>query len=435
MKKFIIALATAIVICVPVLADNDPTFVSSFQLTHLNGSNPWYVTTYETDTAVTGDVYFYSKVMDGNSNIVELYAISETLNARAVATIVRVTDNNTSHQYYSCSTQSGDYYFSSRCTYWQTNLSDYIASPELAVFPASATNADIATAFNTFLNTPDTPAVASTFTVPSGNVLYFQVASEQDVDFDANMPRLSSPIFASQYGPWGNTGIKFGPVASLPTSGTTFPILSQDNIRWFVQAPTNVFGQSKIGTMQKHCIVGQWYALYCPDVFGLNETSADLDSNSTVPGASVKVSGSFAQIKVYPLTSTFDFSDGEFVTSSNDDFTSYFDGSIDENGAVTFTDQNGDVNSPVSGGQNFQDYETDPFALVENIKTILTNILSEIKSLFTFGYDAIQSLVNIMSDFVNVFQQLYTWLPSEVYTALVSAIIVAITIGVFKVFL
>lgn len=278
-----------------------------------------------------------------------------------------------------------------------------------------------------------TSGPSSSFRVPAGNVLYFQVDSEQDVILDANMPKLSSFLFASN--PWGDSGIRYGPAASLPSSSTTFPILSQDAVSWSVKQPTNVLGQSRVGTATKHCIVGQWYALYLPSIFGLLDTTSDLDSSRYLPGASVDISGSFSQIKVYPLESQFNWSGADFVTGSADDYETYYDGSVDENGSVTFTNQDGVVSTPPNGGSNQFDVDTNPLNLVETIKNILSNILKEIESLFTFGYDAIRSLVGIMSDFVSVFQGLYSWLPHPVYSALISAVTIAIVIGVFKVFL
>lgn len=434
MKKLLFVLAAVLTLSVPAFADADPSFSSTFQLTQNNAGAPWYVTTFETDSAVQGEVYFYVKVMDGNSNYRELYAISETSNARAIGTVVRVTDNNTSYTYYTCNTSSGGYYFSPRCTYWGAIDSNYVASPELSAFPSTATNAEIAAAFETFLNTPQTPPVQSSFSVPRGNVAYFQVAAAGDVNFTSYMSQLSFLVQfgENQYGPWGDTGQRYGPAAALPAAGTTFPLASQDPIRWFKDAKQNVLGQTKIGKSTKSCIVGQWYAFYNPDISQIAH-----EPTSDIAGASVTVQGSFSQVKVYPLSERLDYSGvgGTFSSYSDDDYASYYDGNIGEDGSITWTDQSGDVNAPSAGGQNAQYGDLSTEGLLETMRNTLNRIFEEIKSLFTFGYEAVQTLVGIFSDFVASLGQLYTWLPSEVYSALMSAVIVAIVIGVFKVFL
>lgn len=440
MKKVFLFVCFCIVLCVPCFAGSFGPYV------HVTKPN----TQYSIGISGSGNVDFF--IRPNNIGQQYVYSIS-TANNGTISFVGTTSNGQEVDDSYSNWTQKAvigsDTIYEGSNFSWSYDENAVLTGP--TPFSWDTSNADIYAQYVGFLednpyprpgtsdpnypgnNPGDTPGPSSSFRVPAGNVLYFQVDSEQDVILDANMPKLSSFLFGGN--PWGDSGIRYGPAASLPSSSTTFPILSQDAVSWSVKQPTNVLGQSRVGTSTKRCIVGQWYALYLPSIFGLLDTTTDLDSSRYLPGASVDISGSFSNIKVYPLESQYNWSGADFVTGSADDYETYYDGSVDENGSVTFTNQDGVVSTPPNGGSNQFDVDTNPLNLVETIKNILSNILKEIESLFTFGYDAIRSLVGIMSDFVSVFSGLYSWLPHPVYSALISAITIAIVIGVFKVFL
>lgn len=424
MKKFLLALAAALVLCLPAFADNSSEFQQSVTFT-----NAYNGVTY--DVYTTNNAYIYC-----------VYSNSDSTSAYVQC----ICDEAFSYYYESGGSYAVSAPLGSTGYYGDRIGSGSVSgiSPAYAIFPYGTSNADIASAFSEFLESQNTPGVPSKFIVPCGNVLYFKVDREQDVTFTAVMPVLSS-LLGTPTGAW-NSGIQYGPAASLPTSGTTFPILSQDPINFAKTVSNqNLLGQTKNAISTKHCIAGQYYALYLPYHYGgwlalgSSHVYPDGSTSGGIVGANVTVSGSFSEIKVFPLTEK---ANGDLLTGSvtldsgsDDGFSSYFDGEISETGTVTWLDQNGDISSPSVGGTSYVPEDVSTESIIDQIKNILSSIVSEIKNLFSFGYEAVNTLVGLMHDFVGVFKQLYEWLPTEVYSALVSAIIVAITIGVFKVFL
>lgn len=420
MKKLLIAIAAALVLCVPAFATSVQYFAPQPVVLSQTGENTEHWTS-------TGDVYFYIRVNSSN-NIPYLTAICEDSVHTASVWIHEVGDGyNTA-----VNNQLGNSsYYVKDCS---SILTTYTTTPSLAVFDANTTDEDIASAFADYLENPSgIPDTVYNFNLPRGNVLYFQVASESDVNITSYMETLSLIVNgqSATYGPWGDTGQRYGPAAALPTSGTTFPLLSQDPIHWNKDASQNMLGQTKIGRKTVHCIAGQWYCFYNPNA---NHVEGGDPYQATV-GATVNFKGSFSQVKVYPVSQKLSVVDGDLYSGSDDDFSSYYDGTLNENGTVSWTNQDGNIESPSAGGQNFQDGPQTADSLLEQIKITLSTVVSELQTLFTFGYEAIQSLVGLMRDFVSVFSGLYTWLPAPIYSALISAVIVAIVIGVFKVFL
>lgn len=438
MKRFLLVLAAALALSVPSFADADPYFASSVSAVKTGNS----VQSYNyTSTNTDKPCYFF---FVDNSGAYLSYAISEYQGA--TFSVTRQSDNGIANSGSINSTYvyNGSTYYTASNVQGLSNPPSYTITPAISVFPSNATYDDFCAAFETFLSGASGDPVQSSFIVPSGNVLYFKVDREQDVNFSATMPVMSS-LLGTPTGAW-NSGIEFGPAAALPTSNTTFPILSQDPINFAKSAINqNLLGQTKSALARKHCIAGQYYVLYLPYHYGgwlalgSSHVYSDGSVSGDIVGANVTVSGSFAEIKVYPLSEK---ANGDLLTGSvtldsgsDDGFASYYDGEISETGTVTWLNQDGEVSAPSVGGTSYVPEDVSTESIIDQIKNILSSIVSEIKNLFSFGYEAVNTLVGLMRDFVSIFQQLYDWLPSEVYSALISAIIVAITIGVFKVFL
>lgn len=421
MKKFIFLIITCVVLAVPCFADNEVYFSNPLTVYGLNNNSRNIICNFENEPG-----YFYLQWGSEFHNYYKIIAISETAN-----NTFNETDSDTNNTYsYSVNSAFGDYfnYFLSSAS----PASNITWTPNITVFEYDATVSDINSAFDSFLNGQSSNNSEVTFTLPRGNVLYFKVTANQDVHFESDF-MVNSALFSSgTYGPWGDTQQRFGAVSALPNSSTVFPLSSQNPITWYKSPSQNVLGQTKTGRASISCVTNQYYCFYNP-AFSYISDSQERDS----VGGTVHVNGSFAEIKIYPLSQQLTIENGQVLmnSDSNDGFASYFDGTSNENGTVTFTDQDGNIGLPVNGGQNQQDAPITAQGLIESIKGTLQNILREIESLFTFGYEAIQNLVGTISEFTSVFSQLYTWLPSPVYQALISAIIIAITIGVFKVFL
>lgn len=414
MKKLLFMLCAVLALSVSVFADSS-SFVS--QQSYINNGVSYNIySNYD-------DVRFAARMNPNDSTLCSIIAFSQDSTHTYIRVNVSDGTNFTGHVDVG-GTLDG--------VYTDTVNSALVSSlSSITPYPASTSTLTMCQDYlGSF--TPDPAPISSSFTLPRGNVLYFQVASESDVTFISEFPRLSNIVTIGGGNPWGDTAAAYGLAASLPTASTKFPIASMDTVVWLKYGSTNVLGQTKTGSVTKHCIVNQWYALYNPSFAYISEQMRD------AVGGTITASGSFAQIKVYPLNQELSFENGisGFNSDSTDGYASYYDGTIDsETGEVIFTNQDGVVSEPVNGGQNYQEPAIGAVGLIEQVKQTLANILIEIENLFTFGYSAIGSLVGLMSQFVNSLGQLYSWLPSEVYSAIMSAVIVAIVIGVFKVFL
>lgn len=101
----------------------------------------------------------------------------------------------------------------------------------------------------------------------------------------------------------------------------------------------------------------------------------------------------------------------------------------DETGEWVGTNQDGDPASPVWGGQN--DFENTP----TTVNDWLENIAHQISSFFSGAIGAITTLSVAVKNFSSTLMALYVWLPSPVLSILSSAVMLAIVIGVIKVFI
>lgn len=432
MKKVILFVCFCIVLCVP-------TFAVSFSDTLYLDRRP----TFDSTARYSASNGYYCLVLSSNGEVRLPYFLTdssgESFSFSITSSVSTDSPTTETYTYNADLTYDGIYYASGPSGIRSSGS----AVPDLTPF---STLADAVSAFKVALpdlpppgsgggSTPGPDDRLSSFTLPRGNVAYFKVSVASDVNMTSHMPTLNNLVqFGNNsLGPWGDTGQRWGAASALPDSSTTFPLGSQVPLTWTKDSSQNILGQTKIAHATKSCTIGQWYVFFNPGVSGLSANGMN-----DIAGASVDFTGYFSELKVFPLSERLDYSNplgGTFESYSDDGYASYFDGTINDNGTVTWENQDGELSSPAIGGQNAQYGDLSTEGLIKRVQEYLANILNEIKSLFTFGYEAIQSLVDIMSDFVNVFQGLYSWLPQPVHAALISAVSVAVVIGVFKVFL
>lgn len=416
MKKFIIFAIMVFVLCVPALADSSYFSEVPVRLYNSSSNRP--------DYTITSDdpVFVYGVVVSGN---VRYFSISE--NSSYSYTISGVNDYGNSYNQINHTDQFtiGDYHNRVIVNISESNATSV---PGIAVFPEGTTDASIAAEFSEYLiSINPSPGLPTSFTVPRGNVLYFQVASNSDVTFESHFSE-NSGLFSSGnvYGPWGDTYQRISTEASLPGTGIEFPRSGSSAIVWEKGEPLNVLGQTKTGIYTDTFQSGTYYAFYNPAYQSI--ASSDGFGSASV-GSNVTVSGNFSFIRIYSLQQIYD------ISTSTNDYDDYYVGTPDGDGGVTWVDQDDQISYPTSGGENQEDEPISSVSLIESIKRILRNILSEIESIFTFGFSAIRDLVDLMDEFVATFDDLYEWLPEECYTLLIACVSVAIAIGVFKVFL
>lgn len=285
------------------------------------------------------------------------------------------------------------------------------------------------------------------FSVPAGWVAYIQLEDPaQDIDISATMFQNSALIGTNgSYWP-SNATIRDG--ASYPSAGTQFPVSGAQTIRWFKDAggSTNLLGQTKAArsTFQATSNLVEIYNPYHTGstVGDSTEAATSWLAGDPNPNLTVTVTGlSPNGIRMYPLSDRMDVSadsDSFIVSGSNDDYTDYVESSNQppenpdpENPqpVISWKTPGGDPTpAPTPGGEN------EPIQSA-SIADILNNFLNRFTSLFTEGFDAIRNLSENASQFVSRLSSLYAWLPPQILGVLTSAIILAIIVGVLKVFL
>lgn len=141
-------------------------------------------------------------------------------------------------------------------------------------------------------------------------------------------------------------------------------------------------------------------------------------------------------VKLYPLTSMAAVGQGQTIDVGNDDSENVGSGDI-SNG--TWTNGDGNVFTPPQGGGNGTGSSQNPLeaisSTVEHLGEVLNQFVAGLSTILTVPVEAIQTLINNGSAFVSQLSGLYSWLPTQVYSTLTSAIILCITVGVLKVLL
>lgn len=259
------------------------------------------------------------------------------------------------------------------------------------------------------------------FTLPSGNIAYVDLGEttyNQSRHYRATTTFNGlSNIFNSQFGSldkgtWGYS-------SSIPSSGSA--IVTPSNRLGFVKTGSlNVLGQSSQGIWsQTSTATARYLVIYNPLIDGVDATDDSdysLFYNVSIPDA--------VRVYVVPM------SQGWNESGYYQDATPPKVGTPDENGNIVWTDESGGaVSAPELGGYNT------PTVHGRTINEWLEQIANDISRFFQGAVGAITTLVNAGSDFIGSLGGLYAWLPGPVYSVLISALIVAITIGVIKVFL
>lgn len=284
-----------------------------------------------------------------------------------------------------------------------------------------------AVAFFDFLDNEYVPPLvghAASFSLPCGNVAYVQLSEVSTLSLFGTFEQWSN-----FHGSWNEMSIAYLSNASLPVSGTTFPLSGMSPIPFVAsEGTTNILGLSKTGSA---VINGSgWVCIYNPtwQQYGQGNNH-DLNPTITISGSKI------ADIKVYPLNGSIVIGSG-IVSGSDSGFQSNFTGSVDpETGYVTFYDQNGNLGVPSTGGTGYLPDDLTGASLGQAIKQILQDIVSSLENVFSVSHNAIVQLVAAGRNFVQSLTSMYAWLPSAVFTVLSSAVVIVITIGILKVFL
>ena len=274
---------------------------------------------------------------------------------------------------------------------------------------------------------PQTPHPVS-FSLQPGYVAFVDVS-----DLTGVSASLSTSVFGSAEWSPRITDQSIGVISSLPNS-FSIPLTGTSRISWSGSGTRNVLGQYK--SFAYSYSTSNTGSAYIAIVNPLQASQgSQLTALASMPSSrnnpiSVTVNTALS-VKVYSLTASLALGSGTLDTETDGNTWS---GTVDDStGEWSFyNDQTGlptNIDSlPVGGGN-------EPIIGETSINDWLQEIANNIKGFFSGAIGAVTTLVSAGSDFIHSLSGLYAWLPAPVYSVLVSALILVITIGVIKVFI
>lgn len=252
-----------------------------------------------------------------------------------------------------------------------------------------------------------------TYSLPSGNAIIIEYGTAAQYSISVNSGPYPSPHTVN--------GIRTGYLSSI----SSIDINSFDEVLFTGTGKTNIIGNYsnfyytgntaiESGSNDKYLViinpsypngfVANVLTAYNP---AISINCSNVKSFNVIPlQASIQNGAIFNEVTDENIIGQYDTDTGEWIT----------------------VDENGNPITPSSGGMNIS-------GQAKTITEWLSNIAEELSDFFRGPINAVQVLVSNLQGFVNSIKSLYTWLPAPVYSLLTSAILVAITIGVIKIFI
>lgn len=306
--------------------------------------------------------------------------------------------------------------------YYRITSGTYNANSVVPSVPMFETLNDALNAINDWIDNPPVSSQPLSLALQPGNVAYIDITN---TNATITLTQHTSVAY------WQLTSTQYiGASNSLPSSGFTVPIAGTGMIDWVGVGRKTVQGQYNdwtsvnqiSGSASDHQHV---YAIVVNPLQNNVTTGSGLDVSSVANGIiNISVDPAWS-VKIYQLENQFSLGI-DSNTQSGDTGTGTYDSNT---GQWTYTnDQTGESFDQQFGGM------TTPDSQFDSIHDFLENIANTISGFFSGAINAVSTLVGAGSSFFGVLGGLYSWLPPAVYSVLVSALIIVITIGVIKVF-
>ena len=312
--------------------------------------------------------------------------------------------------------------------FFNTDIPENLQPPLLEIKNPNWSRSQISTALDFF--EPPSPQTDKKITIPIGYAAFLKASGTLTMrcTFPSN-----SALFSGTSGWWGETHQTIGSASALPDASFQFPVADALQIHWgrdTALSPLGILGTTK-HAYSEHAAFSPWTVIYNP-VYKSVSIGANANDPDSFNGP-ITVSGTIGEFRLYPLSSGLS-SSGIIGDGSSDDFIDVM--IYPETGEPVYTDPFGNVVSPPSaGGHTALPEAASNTSLIQRIVGILSDLVNRIEGIFSVAYQAISNLVGLAGPFVSKLSALYSWLPAPVLSALSSAMILAITIGVLKVFL
>lgn len=356
----------------------------------------------------TGDVSVYLFRVEGEY----VYAVSTSSSSNVFAGLSDSSSPSMSWNVNSpCPGYSGYYYgFNGLTT--STHFSPF--NPDIPVF--SSFEEGLSAVISYIENGPLVDSSLQ-YSLPPGNAIYIQVPSGASYTLRTRMPES---VLGSNHYPGNNQVITL--VSVLPSGGVapTSPL-----VPWQQEGALSVLGLSRNASYSGTNASSGYLCIVNPLYYsGTANGPYEFLSNGSIDIVIDRQQG----FVVYPLDSSLGFTSGLGINVDTEILDTPFTGSIDsETGEILWQDSNGGSLAPTTGGGNL-------VSTSETIFDFLRNIGDEISTFLKGPIQAIQTVVSAIREFLGSFTQLYMWLPSPVYNLITSALMIALTIGVIKIF-
>lgn len=304
--------------------------------------------------------------------------------------------------------RSGDYYFV-RYGFADDSSNTITPNPDIPTY--SDLNAFVEDVSSTLYN-------SLTYSLPPGNIAFIQVPSAgASYTLKTRMPES---VLGSNHYPGNNQVLTL--VNSLPSGGSA---PSSPLIPWQQDGALSVLGLSRNATYSGTNASAGYLCVVNPLYYsGTANGPYEFLSNGSIDITIDFQSG----LWVYPLDSSLGFTSGLGINVDTEIINDPFTGTVDpDTGEITWIDSSGGSSAPVTGGGNL-------VSTSETIFDFLRNIADEISTFLKGPIQSIQTVVAAIRQFLSSFTQLYIWLPSPVYNLITSALMIALTIGVIKIF-
>lgn len=255
--------------------------------------------------------------------------------------------------------------------------------------------------------------------LPSGNIAVIEMAG------GSNQVSISVPIGTggNQTSPQTNINdIKIGSYSTKPSSvsstmsGIEYPV-------WTGTGNPNIFGKYfSWKTSFDNAISGDKYLVVSNPL----QVNTNIYDNAWSLTCTINVQNA-TNYWIVPTQTQYDGTTHSWEgIDSGEEYTGTYD---ESNGEWNLVDGDGNPVTPNAGGNTTVNNFTG------SVNDWLKHIAEEISSFFNGPINAIQTVAGAISQFASTLKALYIWLPGPVQSLLTSAIMLAITIGVIKVFI
>lgn len=316
-------------------------------------------------------------------------------------------------------------------SYLDTSTSLYYYQSALGLtsvsLPVYSSFSEGASAVREFIDNPPDNTSTLEYSLPPGNVAYIPIPRGQS-------SAITFTLTTTYYMAFGNNDTsrinQVVTVMSALPSSTNNVAPSSPKIPWTNNGNVNLLGVSanKIYQGSIPTSYGGQYLVVVNPMTMPSQTGLIGGDTYTNGSINISVSAVSGSPHIYPMSESLTITPGDGIGSESSYGDTGFTYEVDpETGEIIWTDPEGGSSAPIAGGNN-------PMPTPNTIFDWLRNISQQLSDFLRGPVQAVQVVVSAIRDFMGSFTQLYQWLPSPVYSLITSALMIALTIGVIKIF-